>query len=308
MDRSWSAEFVVAADRARSLIEAQFPRLAPATVVPIGVGWDNTAFRVNEDLVFRFPRREVAAPLIETEARVLPALAPRLPLPIPVPTFLGRPTDDYPWSFAGHAIVAGRTACAAAFDDGRRSALAAPLAAFLASLHAFPPEEAARLGVGPDAIRRLDLGFRLPKAREALDRLARLGLVADPRPYADILDAAPAAYEPRSGTLVHGDLYARHLLVDGGGGLAGVIDWGDVHLGDPAVDLAIAHTFLPPTAHAAFRRAYGTIDAPTWQVARLRALWHTLMVLAYGDHIGDADLVREGRVALRNLVIDRGCA
>jgi hypothetical protein len=32
------------------------------------------------------------------------------------------------------------------------------------------------------------------------------------------------------------------------GQLAGVIDPGDVPLGDPAVDLAIAFTFLPPDA------------------------------------------------------------
>ena len=78
------------------------------------------------------------------------------------------------------------------------------------------------------------------------------------------------------------DLYARHLLVDDDGGLASVIDWGDVHLGDRAVDLAIAHTFLPPVVHEAFRNAYGPVDDTTWSIARLRALWHTLTVLDVG--------------------------
>ena len=36
---------------------------------------------------------------------------------------------------------------------------------------------------------------------------------------------------------VHGDLYSRHLLVDDAGRPCGVIDWGDCHVGDPAVDL-----------------------------------------------------------------------
>ena len=306
MDRVWSPEFVVDADLARSLIEAQFPALAPASVVATGVGWDNTAFLVNDAVIFRFPRRGIAAPLIEAEARLLPAVAPRLPLAVPRPAFIGRPTDAYPYPFAGHVLIPGRTACAAALGDEPRSALAGPLGAFLAALHAFPAADAARLGAGHDTIRRLDLGYRLPKAHAALETLVRRGLVRDARPFAAILDAAPGDFTPRSDVLVHGDLYARHLLVDDDGRLSGVIDWGDIHLGDPAVDLAIAHSFLPPTAHAPFRRAYGPVDADTWQVARLRALWHSLTVLLYGDEVGDADLVREGQAALGYLSQDEG--
>jgi aminoglycoside phosphotransferase (APT) family kinase protein len=298
MDRVWSAEFVVGADLARSLIEAQFPTLAPASVVPTGVGWDNTAFLVNDAFVFRFPRRGIAAPLIEAEARLLPAVAPGLPLAVPRPGFIGRPTEAYPYPFAGHVLVPGRTACAAALGDGPRSAFARPLGAFLAALHAFPAADAARCGAGHDTIRRLDLGYRLPKAREALETLSRRRLVRDARPFEAILDAAPGDFTSRSDVLVHGDLYARHLLVDDDGRPSGVIDWGDIHLGDPAVDLAIAHSFLPPTAHAPFRQAYGLVDADTWQVARLRALWHSMTVLVYGDEVGDAALVREGHVAL----------
>jgi aminoglycoside phosphotransferase (APT) family kinase protein len=40
--------------------------------------------------------------------------------------------------------------------------------------------------------------------------------------------------------LCHGDLHVRHLLVDGDGSAAGVIDWGDLCLADAAVDLSIA--------------------------------------------------------------------
>ena len=109
---------------------------------------------------------------------------------------------------------------------------------------------------------------------------------------------------PRTDTLVHGDLYFRHLLVNTDNQLAGVIDWGDVHLGDPAIDLAIALTFLPPKAEEVFRRSYGPIAPLTWQIARLRALWHSVTVLLYGHDIEDADLVRESRLALQYLARD----
>jgi aminoglycoside phosphotransferase (APT) family kinase protein len=117
-------------------------------------------------------------------------------------------------------------------------------------------------------------------------------------PFRAILDGAPRSWAARRDVLAHGDLYARHLLVDLEGQLAGVIDWGDVHIGDPAVDLSIAHSFLPPSAHPGFLDAYGAVAAPAWSVARLRALWHTSMVLLYAADCGDADLLREGLRAM----------
>jgi aminoglycoside phosphotransferase (APT) family kinase protein len=301
MTPPWAAEVVVSGDLARSLIEAQFPELAPARVEPLAAGWDNTAFRVNGRLVFRFPRRQVAVPLLEAEVRLLPVLAPRLPLPVPVPGFVGRPTAAYSWPFAGYPLLPGRTACAATLDEGQRVAAAEPLGRFLAALHAVPASQAACHGAGPDPISRLDPARRVARARENLDQFAARGFVEDARPLRAILDAAPDSYTARADTLVHGDLYARHLLVDGENRLAGVIDWGDVHLGDPAADLMIAHTFLPPTAHGAFRAAYGPVADVAWRMARLRAVWHTLFVLAYAVDSGDADLGREARVALRHL-------
>src|SRR5262245_55603459 len=140
---AWSAELVVSEELAQSLIEEQFPHLVPVRVEILGAGWDNTAFRVNGAYVFRFPRRQFAVPFLEAETRLMPAIAPRLPLPVPVPTFVGRPTDAYPWPFAGYPMIPGRTACTAALDDHQRTAAAVPLAHFLAALHAIPAGEAA---------------------------------------------------------------------------------------------------------------------------------------------------------------------
>ncbi len=301
MTSPWSPERVVSAALARSLVEAQFPALAPADVEPFGAGWDNTAYRVNRSHVFRFPRRQVAVPLLITETRLLPAIAPHLPLPVPNPTFIGRASPPYLWPFAGYPMLPGRTACGAGLTEDRRIAAAEPLGEFLKALHAIPPAEAVRHGAGPDPISRLDVAGRRPKAHELLHRLAARGLIADPHPLAAALDDAPAGHAVRADTLVHGDLYARHLLVDEAGRLAGVIDWGDVHLGDPASDLAAAHLLLPSAAHEAFRRAYGSVAETTWALARFRAVWHALHVLEYGTDAGDPDLVRAADYALARM-------
>ncbi len=298
----WTAQIVVTAELARALIEDQFPALAPVTLEPLGEGWDNTAYKANGAYVFRFPRREWVVALLETESRVLPVIAPRVPLSVPCPCFVGRPSDAFRYPFAGYPLIPGRTACAAWLTDSERTMAAEPLARFLTALHSIPTAEAAAAGAPGDTIGRLDVLRRVNKARESIRRLEDAGIRPDTKALTAILDAGPRDYVPRSDTLVHGDLYARHLLVDHRSQLCGIIDWGDLHIGDPALDLAIAHTFLPPSAHQPFRDTYGPIPELTWEVARLRAVWHTAIIALYAHDIGEADLLREARIALSYIV------
>jgi aminoglycoside phosphotransferase (APT) family kinase protein len=303
LDRPWEADVVVDPELAAELVARSFPELAPVGLRPLGDGWDNTAYLVNDELVFRFPRRELAAPLMLTECALLPALAPALPLPVPVPVHVAPEgaSASFPWSFSGYRLLAGRTACAADLDARARRVAAPLLGSFLRALHAFPADRARRLGAPPDTFGRLDLAKRSAMIRERLDVARERGLVEDATRWDHVLEDRPRGWVPTGETLVHGDLYARHVLVDGRSVPAGVIDWGDVHLGDPAVDLALAHVLLPPDAHAAFLEAYGVCDDDTWRVARLRALFSALTTLVYGADVGEADLEREARVALAHL-------
>lgn len=98
--------------------------------------------------------------------------------------------------------------------------------------------------------------------------------------------------------VVHGDLYARHLLKGDEGALCGVIDWGDLHLGDPALDLNVAYALLPPEDRAAFWSAYGDVDDATRARARFRALHYGVTLVWYGLDIGDEALIDVGALAL----------
>lgn len=309
MQRPWSAEHEVSIDRACELIESQFPELAPAALEPFGVGFDNIAFLVNGTFVFRFPRRQLGADCMAAELAVLPHLAGKLPLPIPSPAYIGTPEDDYPWSFAGYQLLMGQTACVANLKDDEREQLAKPLAQFLARLHRFPVRQAKRWGADHDTLGRLDLKKRIPMARDYLDRLQQMHLLADMASLSALIDEIEVRDPSYGGglakgmtfALVHGDLYARHLLVDESKRLCGIIDWGDVHVGCLSIDLSIAHSFLPPTAHATFRASYGPISERDWLLARFRALYHSALIALYGADIGDEDLQREGLTSLRYL-------
>ncbi len=295
----WTADIEVDVALATGSIAAQFPALRGKPVEPFGSGWDNAAFLVGGTTVFRFPRRTVAANLIEREIAVLPLVAPHVPLAIPVPRYAGAPTAGFPWTFAGYDLIAGTTSCSVALSEGARSALAEPLGRFLRALHALDRAPLVARGLPPDEIGRLDHGKRLPLAAERMAALSA-ELPAQPERFIAWLEAHPPAALPDDArTLVHGDLYARHLLLDADARPTGVIDWGDVHLGDPALDLALAHLVLPAPAHAAFRAAYGAIDERTWSAARYRAIYHAVLELDYGVRAGDAGMRASGSTALR---------
>jgi aminoglycoside phosphotransferase (APT) family kinase protein len=285
MDAQWTPEREVTPDLALALIRRQFPALAASapSIARIGVGWDNVAYLVAGRFVFRFPQRRLGASLIETESRLLPAIAPRLPLSVPVPIFVGAPSDDYPWPFHGYERIAGRSACGAALGEAARARAAAPLGEFLRALHAFPADEAARLGAPGDLLGRADLPKRVRQTRERLAEARERGLGGEDRSLDRIWEEAVAGDDgPPPAALVHGDLYARHLLVGDDGVLGGVIDWGDVHLGHRALDLSIAFAFLPPHARPAFFAAYGGLpDAALLRRARLQALFYGVTLLTY---------------------------
>ena len=119
-----------------------------------------------------------------------------------------------------------------------------------------------------------------------------------------VIEDAPAGYAARTDAICHGDLYARHLLVDDAGDLAGVIDWGDCHRGDPAVDLSAVYALLPPAGRAAFFSHYPPPDEPTRSVMRLRALGHTLSLIAFAGQLDEPDLLRESLVALGHVMAE----
>ncbi len=303
MPDPWSADREVAPELARSLIEQQFPDIDTAIPVSYGEGWDNAAYLVNGDTVFRFPRRNIAASLLEREARVLHLLAPHLPLPIPVPTWIGSPTESYPWVFAGYKQIPGVTADRSSLTDQDRAQLAPQLAHFLTALHQIPIDSETRAWAPDDDLNRADIPARAPKV---IDRLNGIREESNAHQVDTALDfinrlttnPTPNTQRPTP-TWVHGDLYSRHLLVDEELRLCGIIDWGDVHLGDPALDLSIAFSFLPPAARTRFRESYGPIDEDTWDRARFRALHYAPILIEYGRSTKDEAIKSAGRDALR---------
>lgn len=216
------------------------------------------------------------------EARLLPHVAPLVPLPVPRPEWVGHPDDSYPWPFLGYRRLAGRPASNAALDERACLGLARPLAEFLKSLHAVPVGDAERWGAGPDVHARLDAERLGGLIRPVLADLVALRAIDDAGPWLAILERGAAAPLTESRAVVHGDFYSRHVLVDEAGYAAGVIDFGDMHVGSVALDLSIAWSLLPPAARRVFFDVYGAVDKDVAAKAQMRALSSAVMQESYG--------------------------
>jgi aminoglycoside phosphotransferase (APT) family kinase protein len=299
----WDAEVEIDAERARELIGTQFPELAGAEIRRLATGWDNSVFVVAERWAFRFPRRQVAVALIEREVEVLPRLAPNLPLPVPEPRWVGAPDAGYPWPWAGAPFLPGRELADADLPDERRVELATSIGAFLHDLHA--PRLRSRIGPGlpVDPNRRADMGFRVAATRRRLEELDDAGLwQATPEVHRLLDDAAGLPPSPRT-AVCHGDLHARHLLVDDAGRATGVIDWGDVCVGDPALDLAVAYGAFVGPARAALLEAYARpVDGLAELRARVIAVFLGAVLVLYADDVGNAALRAESARSLDRAV------
>ena len=84
--------------------------------------------------------------------------------------------------------------------------------------------------------------------------------------------------------MLHGDLHPANILLEADGSLAGVIDFGDVGAGDPAVDLAVGWMMFDAGARRQFIRAFGpSIDGDTWTRARGWALVLSTAMVSNSD-------------------------
>lgn len=265
----------------RSLLRKQHPDLADRPVRLGARGWDNQLWRLGDDLAVRMPwATESADALLRNEYAWLPALAPRLPLPVPVPQRFGEPSELFarPWIIT--TWVPGEPADRAPVTCAAQAATT--LAAFLGALHQPAPEQA------PTGRNRGgSLSSYSDSFAEQLAATTERGLIPDGD--ADVVravweDAVTAPDWAGPALWLHGDLHPANVLT-AEGALCGVIDFGDLFAGDPAVDLAAAWIVLPDNAIDLFHDACQPVaDAATLRRARG---WAVLRAFA-GIFIADA--------------------
>ena len=270
-----------------ALIEELFPELSVERVVAIEDGWDSLVLDVDDEWIVRMPRREPVRECLAFEARLLPELAPTLPVPLPRFELVADGLRA-----VAYRKLAGKPVSGTDERHGRQ------LGEFLAALHAFPVEQARALGVPShdrgwreryDAFARGLLGRARSLLGEDVDRAEAMlaGYLDDPANF---------TFAPR---LIHADLGPEHILASGDE-LTGIIDWSDARIGDPALDFAWALNRTPPEFAAAVLAAYDTDDASLPERALFFHRLGPWYELHYGIHFHKPEYVESGLAGVRS--------
>jgi aminoglycoside phosphotransferase (APT) family kinase protein len=280
----------------RRLLAAQFPQWQHLPVRPVELdGWDNRTYRLGDRMAVRLPTDAGYAPSVAKEHRWLPVLAPRLPVPIPVPLAIGKPGEGYPFEWSIRRWLAGEPAAPDRIGPG----FATALADFLLALQDIDATDGPLAGEH-SFYRGAELTQYDDEARSSLALLAQLpdrGGVDIGRATA-VWEAALVSRWAGPPRWFHGDVAAGNLLVEQGR-LAAVIDFGTCGVGDPACDLVVAWTLLRGRAREDFRVRVDQ-DGASWARARGWALWKALITL-----VADLDAGNEpGAEVNRQLIAD----
>lgn len=250
------------------LIAEQFPHWATLPLHHVrSTGTDNTLYLLGEDMVVRLPRIDWAVENVDKEFEWLPKIAPFLPVAIPAPLAKGNPSKDYPWPWSIYSWIEGNHPVVGQVSEP----LLQDLIAFIQALHKID------LPNGPLCSRGVPLQEKDTETRKAIEELE--GMIDTQTVIKMWEKASKAPRWSKPPVWVHGDLYFSNLLIKNGR-LNGVIDFGNLGVGDPACDLILAWNLLPSSMRETFRKAL-QIDDATWQRGRGWALSIALIALPY---------------------------
>ncbi|MBS7700332.1 MULTISPECIES: macrolide 2'-phosphotransferase [unclassified Chelatococcus] len=183
--------------------------------------------------VLRIPRRADAMERAASEAAVLTLLRDHLPVAVPEWKIFTEDLIAYPIlpGLPGLTFDPGTYEVTWHFDKDAKLYLDT-LSAALVALHAIPPSAAIDAGMVANGIAEVRV-----KLRNDLERVrTEFEVPKDKRvSWQDWLN--DDSYWPPRATVIHGDLYAGHVMVEPDGRVTGIIDWTEARLGDPALDL-----------------------------------------------------------------------
>ncbi len=258
--------------------------------VRLRTGQDHDVVVIGEQVVFRFPRHQRALDALPREVAALAGLAALDP---GVGVVLPDVVLDCSEGVLGRAFVAQRYLAGEPLPRGSVEAVG-PMAYLFAAELARVLDALADVRVDSELARLLTSApMRTSFADLAAaveDRLYGLmsgaGRARAAAELAAVLDVAP----PEHPVLVHGDFGGPNLRWDADATrLTGVLDWSQVHLGDPAYDVAsVAATYgwdLAATVDAATRRDDDGLLERARTYAATFALQEALAGATHGDEV-----------------------
>ena len=280
-------------------IASELPQLTIRSAVPVGEGWMSTAWRVNDELVFKFPKRPDVWPELDCEIAFLHYARSQLPVPVPEHLHQVRESAGARHGYVVMRNFPGRGIEPATLSAQERSVLARVLAGFLRALHDISPAPVASILPRHDeyAAALESRCFADTHVAPHLSRTQRSRLIHEyERHLGD-----PMNFDGNN-RIVHADLACDHIFHIGQS-ITGVLDWGDVSLGDPDHDFGYFYEELGESFIRDMALHYGHTD-PDRLVSKARhfVIANQVGTIVYGADYGLPGDVERSWETLRSLL------
>jgi aminoglycoside 2''-phosphotransferase len=209
---------------------------------------DHLTLILDNTWVFRFPKNPEYIALFPKELSILEALQEHIDLPIPHYSLV--PVDK---SFGGYQKIQGRQLSRTGFkclSSKVKNKIAVELGSFLNQLHAFPIQRAKKLGVATGTPYDYFLTIEKEYATHVRGKITRTE-----QEYCRTLFTGMKTYlkEKHPTVMSHNDLHPMHILLGKSKRVAGIIDFGDKVIGDPARDFCGLLDIDPFLMNAVYR-------------------------------------------------------
>lgn len=213
-------------------IKDNFPKLKFNTSELITSGFDDDVVILDQKVVFSFPKQKLdCSEKFQKELKILPLLNEIVTLPIP--NFIYIPKDK---TFAGYKYVPGVPFVkkfVRKLSVKKKDGCAKQIAVFLSQLHSFSITKARKNGVAEAWDEKDARKFYIKRARIVFKYLAY-----DFQSLKKMIDTHPMK-ETKKKALIHQDFTSEHILFDPKiEKIKGIIDFGDVEIADPAIDIS----------------------------------------------------------------------
>lgn len=233
------------------LVRVQFPQYRDLDIRYVATGWDNVMFRLGDHLAIRLPRRHQGLEPQAHEIEWLNIITEPLTVSHPHIDQVGKPSTSFPYPWTIVAWVEGIRSMSV--SPVQRNECAGELGRQLALLHRTAPPSAPVNPYRGTPLRERDQVIR-----------KRIREVRALEPLLPLWESAVNAPD-FGGTKVwcHGDIHPGNYIVNPDHSLAGIVDFGDLTQGDPAVDLGTAWASFDSVGRSAFLDAYYSNCSPT---------------------------------------------
>ncbi|MET7036791.1 aminoglycoside phosphotransferase family protein [Elizabethkingia miricola] len=237
-------------------------------------GSDNFIFRVGDDLLIRLPRHENSELQLKKEIKWLPLFSEILLIPIPQAHFLGKPSSDFLFQWGIFSWIDGNIYNPLLFEHIDN--IVDTMVNFIHSLWKVDPLNGPEWGEHNN-FRGQPLAERDEQTKEAIKSL--------PDSYDQVIlislwnTACSTDTHNKPYVWIHGDLHWGNILTKNDN-ISGIIDFGSLGLGDPAVDIMCAWILFSPEKRRLFKQKIN-VDTSTWTRAMGWALSFATIALPY---------------------------